>query len=332
MEEALRKNGKDFNEAAIKENTELKVDKITLQRDLKQYRKSLAQAEKDLDDYRGQLLDYAEKVKRRHVSEGIQEEMDKLRQEAVQKDSDISVLQQKLAAAGEAQSRIEELEDDVEDLRAEIRDRDRALDERDDELEALRDHPASSEELQHQLQEQLETLQEKELAFRSVKNALTEAQSSLAERDQELEESRRRIGEMEDRVKDASKISTSLDLMKHENEIRVHRIAELEARERELERKAQEVQTLNANNQSLETAQSAAIQEKDRLLEEKNTVIATLERKLVSAEEGREIYAERTEDKIRDLELHLQDVERSLSAKNADLVSVLGLWHQASIN
>ncbi|TGO68612.1 hypothetical protein BOTNAR_0022g00200 [Botryotinia narcissicola] len=49
LEEALRKAGPGFSVAALKENTELKVDKVTMQRELQKFRKTLTAAEKDVE-------------------------------------------------------------------------------------------------------------------------------------------------------------------------------------------------------------------------------------------------------------------------------------------
>ena len=47
--------------------------------DYEQQRKALSRAEKELEEYRQQLRDFAEKVKRRHTDEVMKEEMDRLR-------------------------------------------------------------------------------------------------------------------------------------------------------------------------------------------------------------------------------------------------------------
>ncbi len=145
MEDALRKNGKEFNEAAIKENTELKVDKVTLQRDLKQYRKSLAQAEKDLEEYKKQLLDYADKVKRRHASEGQKEEMDQLRRTIAERDAEVDALRKQVDSGGQQDGQLEKLQEDVVDLEAELREKEQALDEKEAELQSRKDNASSKE-------------------------------------------------------------------------------------------------------------------------------------------------------------------------------------------
>ena len=56
LEEQMKKTGKDFNATALKENTELKVDKITLQTELKKNRKALDRAQVELEEYKKQFL------------------------------------------------------------------------------------------------------------------------------------------------------------------------------------------------------------------------------------------------------------------------------------
>jgi hypothetical protein len=48
LQEQLQKAGPEYNQAALQENTELKVTKITMQRDIARYKKNLQQAERDL--------------------------------------------------------------------------------------------------------------------------------------------------------------------------------------------------------------------------------------------------------------------------------------------
>src|SRR5437764_9078588 len=81
LEEALRKAGPGFSEAALKENTELKVDKITMQKELHRYRKTLTAAERDLEIYRQQIEGMQEKIKREHADAGKPDELARLRHE-----------------------------------------------------------------------------------------------------------------------------------------------------------------------------------------------------------------------------------------------------------
>jgi chromosome segregation ATPase len=132
LEEALRKAGPGFSEAALKENTELKVDKVTMQKELYRYRKTLTAAERELEIYRQQLLEMQEKVKRKHLDAGQREELDRLHQALEEKDAEVNELKSQ-------ESHFEDLQDKIQDLEAEIRQKDRLLDDRDDEVENLKE-------------------------------------------------------------------------------------------------------------------------------------------------------------------------------------------------
>ena len=96
LEENLKKMGPEFNRQAMEENINLKSEKVTMARDIKNYSKDLKAAEKELDTYKQQLREYAEKVKRRHVDEGMREEMDELRRLADERADEVERLERKL--------------------------------------------------------------------------------------------------------------------------------------------------------------------------------------------------------------------------------------------
>ncbi len=247
MEDALRKNGKEFNEAAIKENTELKVDKITLQRDLKQYRKSLAQAEKDLEEYKKQLLDYADKVKRRHASEGQKEEMDQLRRIIAERDAEVGVLREKVDSSEQRDGQLEKLQEDIGDLEAELRGKEQAFHEKEDELQLWKDNAWSKEgKLEGQLKEKEKLLEEKEEDIQGLQDALKsasfESDKKLQEKDRMLEEKDDELRELEDQLKIASSNrSNSLRTRETQMEEKSYQIEKLQTRLQDAEGKAEEI-------------------------------------------------------------------------------------------
>lgn len=311
MEEALRKNGKDFSEAAIKENTELKVDKITLQREMKQYRRSLVQAEKDLEDYRKQLHDYADKVKRRHVGEEIQEDMNKLRQEAAKNEAMVQELEAKLAASHDAQARVKALEDDVADLEADIRDKDRQLDEKDDQLDTFRTQKQSGQDLEEELRKKDEALEDKELQYNSLEKDRCETLKRLTANEKSLQSAGEKNRDLEERLRDANDALRASD---DEAKSQHVRITELEARQKLIESQAHEVQTLKSHIEALKDSESSAIREKDRLLDERCAEIASLHQKLNMAA-GRDGVEESLQDRINELERSLRETRESLEEK-----------------
>ena len=65
LEDALNKSGTEYNQAALKENADLKVDQVTLKRDLIRYQRQVASAERDVEKYRHQLVQWQDRAQRK---------------------------------------------------------------------------------------------------------------------------------------------------------------------------------------------------------------------------------------------------------------------------
>lgn len=130
----LRKSGPGLNEAALKENTELKITRITMQKELHRYRKNLGQAERDLEAYRLQFSELQEKMKQKHADASLREELENLNKDVEKKEEDIEELKEKLSAAEKQDEEAETLRQEIEDLQADLREKDRIIEERDDEI------------------------------------------------------------------------------------------------------------------------------------------------------------------------------------------------------
>ncbi|KAF4637938.1 hypothetical protein G7Y89_g158 [Cudoniella acicularis] len=193
LEEALRKAGPGFSEAALKENTELKVDKVTMQRELQRYRKTLSIAERDVDVYRQQLLETQENIKQKHADEGAREELDHLRQALEESEAEVNRLKLQ-------ESQSEDFQDRIHDLEAEVREKNRLLDDRDDEVENLKDevekHAGTISDLEErvkQAQRRHVELEEKAQAsedLEDAREAIDELEQDLKQMKNELEEAR----------------------------------------------------------------------------------------------------------------------------------------------
>src|SRR6266516_3276803 len=94
LEEAMSKRGNEFNQAALKENTDLKVNRITMQRELHKFKKHIAQAERDAEVYRLQLEEYRERLKRRQADESGRIEVERMQAELKTKDAQIEKMQE----------------------------------------------------------------------------------------------------------------------------------------------------------------------------------------------------------------------------------------------
>lgn len=185
LEEALRKAGPGFSEAALKENTELKVDKVTLQRELHKCKKLLTSAEHNLENYRQEMLDMQVKMSMKQADESLRAELERLRDELAAKDADIEELQR------QAEEQSEKLRDEIEDLEADVRERDRIITQKDDELEDLQ---ASMAARMEEHRERILELEEK--ANSSEK--LDEAKETI----EDLEADARRLEQQIDDIKD----------------------------------------------------------------------------------------------------------------------------------
>ncbi|KAJ4135907.1 hypothetical protein NW768_003509 [Fusarium equiseti] len=198
LEEALRKAGPGFSEAALKENTELKVDKVTMQRELHKYKKHLTTAEKDLESYRQQMLEVQEKAKRKYANQGNQAEMDKLQRLLEDREADIEDLQQQLRQQKGNKDQVEKLQDDIGDLEADIQEKDRQLTEREDEIEDLKDQMEALKEQTTEAEEKTKDAQRKMVALEEKaqhNDELDDAKDTI----QNLE---RNIRRLEEQVKD----------------------------------------------------------------------------------------------------------------------------------
>lgn len=112
----------------------MKVDKVTMQKELSRTRKTLNQAERDLEAYRLHLQEVQEKVKRKHLDEATREELSSLREAVQHKEVEIAGLRQELDSAGVQKEELENLKADVDDQEAELREKDRAIELRDEEI------------------------------------------------------------------------------------------------------------------------------------------------------------------------------------------------------
>ncbi|PWY92533.1 hypothetical protein BO70DRAFT_376192 [Aspergillus heteromorphus CBS 117.55] len=213
LQEQLEKAGPSYNQAALRENTELKVSKLTMQRDISRYKKSLQQAERDLESYRIQFQELREKNRRRQPDDTVQREMDLMREEMEARDNQVRELQEELreAKAGQSQE-LDRLRDEIEDLEASVRDRDRTIEERDEELEELKDRDGKEHdalaELESELQRAKEQMEELQESLDQAKSNAKEAREAESQAEREKEQAQKDLQELHDEMANKS-ISTS---------------------------------------------------------------------------------------------------------------------------
>lgn len=228
LQEQIEKAGPTYNQAALKENTELKVSKLTMQRDIARYKKNLQEAERDLESYRLQLQELREKARRRQADEELQREMDSMREQIDDKDAQVKDLEDELREARNKETEeVEKLRDEIEDLEASVREKDRAIEERDDVIEELKnkdseDHDAVSDletELQH-AREQLEELQE------SLDHAKSDFRDSQKAKEQAVTEKERAEKDLRELHDELANKSLSTKGLSRQLEERVSRLDE----------------------------------------------------------------------------------------------------------
>lgn len=291
LEEALRKAGPGFSEAALRENTELKVDKVTMQRDLQRYKKTLTSAEKDLEGYRNQIMELQEKAKRRVADESLRGEVDRLRRALEEKEADIDHLQRQLQDDEKLRDKVEKLEDAVTDLEADIREKDRVINDHEDELEELK------EELQ------------RKAADKSQRVEVERLQRSLEEKEADVEELQRQLKE-EAKRKDADKNQrVEAEGLQRSLEEKEAEVKDLQRQLREEQKLRDKVDKLHDDIGNLE----ANIREKDRIITDHEDELEDVKEKAARAEEG----LKKSQRRMVELEEKAQTSERlEQEAKN----------------
>ena len=136
----------NLNENALKENTDLRVDKTTLRRDLGKVRKQLARSERDVENLRRQVSNDAAERDRSKTDGGLREEIVMLKKALEIKDVEIRTFQESTTVS-ERELELKRLQEDNEDLGAELREKDRIIDAKEDELEIANARVKSREDM-----------------------------------------------------------------------------------------------------------------------------------------------------------------------------------------
>ncbi|MCJ1465199.1 hypothetical protein MMC07_003815 [Pseudocyphellaria aurata] len=212
LEENLRKAGPGFNEAALKENTDLKVDRVTLQKELSRARKTLSHAERELETYRRHLQEVQEDVKRKHIDEGIRIELESLRDDVAAKNSEVNDLKERLESAEVDEEELERAKENAEGLEAEIRARDRLIEERDVEIERLQAREKNdSDNIDEGIRIELETLRDDVAAKNSEVDDLKERLESAEVDEEELERAKDNAEALEAEIQERDRLIEERD-------------------------------------------------------------------------------------------------------------------------
>ncbi|KAJ5523079.1 hypothetical protein N7513_012623 [Penicillium frequentans] len=310
LEEQLEKAGPEYNSTALKENTDLKVTKLTMQRDISRYKKSLLQAERDLEDYRQQVAEMREKARRGQTDEEVQQEMDLMRDEVDVRDKEIRELREELRLVKDGQSQeIDKLRDDVEDLEAAVREKDRIIDERDEQLEELRENANENDaasELQVELDRAKEHLQELqdslEKAKIDVEEAAYTARQAVEEKDRAEDDLRELQDEMSNKSFTTKGLSRQLEERAEQLEVDMHDLQrENETLRAELENKARSVAQLEERyhtiQQDLKSNAGKLGEDLELARRERDSAVRDREQTAVRLQEALDDVQRQTEEK-----------------------------------
>ncbi|KAL8999650.1 MAG: hypothetical protein Q9169_001610 [Polycauliona sp. 2 TL-2023] len=203
MEENLRKSGPGFQTAAVKENTELKVDKVTIQTELARARKTLDKTEREVEKYRDRLQKSHDQMKQKLADKELLEEMEHLKEEIATKDSKIRDLHDELDQTADKDTEIERLKSDLEEERMDGREKDRLLEDQEEELESLKEKAKQDND---ELAEALQKIESTEQRFQEVvedQRASADYSIQLHDVRTELSESQRQVEELEKELKNS---------------------------------------------------------------------------------------------------------------------------------
>lgn len=331
LQEQIEKAGPEYNQAALKENTELKVAKLTIQRDLSRYKKGLLQAERDLQIYRAQVQELREKNRRRQTDETIQREMDLMRQDIETRDAQVKSLQNELRDVKSKQSEVvDSLRDDIEDLEATVREKDRMIEEREEEIEELKDkdnkeHFAVSE-LQTELERAKEQLEDLQKSLDQAKSAAREAQDAEKRAMQEKAQAEDDLRELHEEMANKSISTKGLSRQLEEKASRLEgEVHEMQRERYDLQAELKRIkEELAETKENLDKAKSAceetkdsakrASQEKDRVKEE----LRQLHEEMANRSLGRG-YSRQLEEKANKLDKELRETQRENHAIKKEL-------------
>ncbi len=292
LEEALRKAGPGFNEAALKENTDLKVDKVTMQRELQRYKKHLTSAEKDLENYRREITEMHERAKRKVADDSLRAEMEGLRKELEEKERKVEDMQRQLDQDQQDADKIERLQDEISDLEAEVRDKDRIISQHEDEAEDLKLRAELAEEKMKGVQRRVVELEEKaqssekleeakeiiedlEADVRRLEQQVDDMKDKLEEADSEKERAEGDLEELQDEMANKSLVTKGLSRQVEEKVARLQ--GELDSARQEYSRTEQQHDARQREAEELKFKLKESRQARDSAERESRSLAAKLE-------------------------------------------------------
>ncbi|KAL8691680.1 MAG: hypothetical protein Q9218_003155 [Villophora microphyllina] len=319
LEESLRKSGPGLNAAALKENTDLKVDKITMQKELARAKKTLDRTEREVEEYRNQLQTTHDQMKRKHADKKMLEELESLRNELKAKDSQIRHLRDDLDHAAEKDTEIDRLKRDIDELELDLREKDRLYDDREEELESLRDRAKQDSEQMLNARREIESGQLRIQELQQNQQASADRSGQFHDVQEELAEAQRQIQDLES------------DIDRAEMEVRTAQEDAREARQakEEVDEELQDLRDEMFNKSINPKGQSRQLEEKNQKLQAELSELRTKgsksdqdakrqEQSLRDENEEMRQRLESIDQKCKSLTSQLQDVTKSLQRKSEE--------------
>jgi chromosome segregation ATPase len=311
LQEQLEKAGPGYNQAALKENTELKVARVTMQHEISRYKKNLHHAERDLEAYRLQLQELREKAKRRQADEAIQREMDYMREEIATRESQVNSLQEELRNAKENDSEeVERLRDEIEDLEATVREKERIIDEKDGAIESLKEDEDKDGNAVAALEAELERAKRQLEEFQDdLEKAKTDVNEANRNRDYALEEREKaeeNLKELQDEMANKSFYTKGLNRQIEEK---------AEDLEKELDQIRQEHADLKEDFAAKERREEILEGQLEELQHERGSELNTLRNEVENAQRQSEQYLSERDEALTRLKQVLDDLDRKTDEK-----------------
>ncbi|KAL8674313.1 MAG: hypothetical protein Q9168_001306 [Polycauliona sp. 1 TL-2023] len=319
LEENMKKSGPGLQTAAVKENTELKVDKVTMQTELARARKTLDQTEREVEKYRDRLQRSHDQMKQRHADKELLEELEHLRQQVATKESKIRDLNDELDQTAAKDTEMERLKSDLEEVEIDMREKDRLLEDQEEELEGFKEKAKQeTDELaealrkieigEQRIQELVEDQRASEdysVQLHGVRTELDDSQRHIDELERELKHAETRSKasqkEAEDSLQAKTKAEEDLDELRDEIS---NKSFSTKGLNRQLEEKAQRLQTELEDLQKQGTRSEHEAHQRNNRLKDENQ---NLERRIDAADK-----------RCNSLATQLQEVTKSLQRKSEE--------------
>jgi len=328
LEEALSKRGGEFNQAALKENTDLKVNRITMQRELHKFKKNIAQAEKDAEVYRLQLEEFKERIRRKQVDESVRIELHKLRSEVEAKDQKLKKMERESSQTShDDQSQIQKLKDEVDDLQADLREKDRLIDERDDQIDSLKAEVSKDSNEVVEVEEELRYAKEEvEELKQNLDRVKTELQEAKEDRQEAIDDKRRAEEDLDELRDEMANKSFNTKGLSRQLEEKANKLEDdfqdlqqrYEALQADLASKSDAEKQLRDRVRELEKEGASEARRSHQDLELSQQQRETLERKLNNMAKQLETTERDLQDKTDEKEL-LQSRHDALTKESAEL-------------